>query len=170
MDMVEGVPRGSLRVQIYEDLQCGDCARFETILQEKLLPKYGARVTFVHHDFPLGKHDWARVAAIASRWVYEQNPSLGLDFRRELLAEQNSITLQNLKPWMVEFAIRNRLDQKGIVDSLKDARLSALVDQDLMIGRTRGISKTPTVLLGGQTFVETIVYEDVAAALNEALK
>jgi protein-disulfide isomerase len=170
IDMVEGNPRGVLRVQIYEDLQCGDCARFETILQEKLLPKYGSRVTFVHHDFPLGKHDWARHASIASRWVYEQDPSLGIDFRRELLAEQNSINLQNLKPWMVEFAIRHHLDQKGIVESLKDPRLSALVDQDLMIGKTRGITKTPTVLAAGQTFVETIVYEDVAAAINEALK
>lgn len=169
-DMVEGTPQGVVRVQIYEDLQCGDCARFETMLQDKLLPRYGARVTFVHHDFPLGKHDWARLAAIASRWVYEQDPSLGIDFRRELLAEQNSITSQNLKQWIVEFAIRHRLDQKGIVDSLKDSRLAAMVDQDLTVGKTRGISKTPTVLAGGQTFVETVVYEDVAAALNEALK
>lgn len=169
-EMIEGNPRGNVRVQIFEDLQCGDCARFETMLQDKLLPKYGGRVIFVHRDFPLGKHEWARPAAIASRWVYEQNPAAGLDFRRELLAEQNSITIQNLKPWMVEFAIRNHLDEKGIVNSLDDPRLAALVDQDLTTGQIRGITKTPTVLLGGQTFVETIVYEDVAAALNEALK
>lgn len=169
-EVIEGNSGSTVKVVIYEDLQCSDCARFETMLQEKLLPKYGARVLFVHRDFPLGRHEWARQAAMASRWVYEQDPGLALDFRRELLAEQNSITLQNLKPWMAEFAARNHLDQKGIVNSLTDARFSAMVDQDLMTGATRGVTKAPTVIAGGQTFVETIVYEDVAAALNEVLK
>ena len=72
-DVVEGNPASSVKVLIYEDLQCGDCARFRVLLDQKLLPKYGSRVAFVHRDVPLGKHDWARPAAIAARWVYEQD-------------------------------------------------------------------------------------------------
>ena len=169
-DIAEGNARSTIRVQIYEDLQCSDCARFDTILTEKLLPKYGLKVAFIHRDFPLGKHEWARDAAIASRWVYEQDPELGIIFRRQLMAEQNSITEKNLKPWMAEFAVRNRLDPKAIVQSLDDIRLSALVDQDLMTGATRGVTKTPTVIVAGKTFVESVLYDDVAAVLNEALK
>jgi protein-disulfide isomerase len=168
-DVTEGNPNGAVKVQIYEDLQCGDCGRFRTLLDEKILPKYGSRVAFIHRDFPLGKHDWARPAAIAARWVYEQNPQLGIDFRRELLSEQNNITSENLKQWLLEFAARNRLDQKGILDSLTDPRLATLIDQDWQGGVARGVSRTPTAFIGGQAFVETIIYEDLARALDEAL-
>jgi protein-disulfide isomerase len=168
-DVVEGNPASPVRVLIYEDLQCGDCARFETLLDQRILPKYGSRVAFIHRDFPLGKHDWALPAALAARWVYEQDPQLGIIFRRELLSQQNDITPRNLRNWLFEFAGRNRLDQKDIVDALNDTRLAALVDQDREAGMARGITSTPTVCVGGQMFVETIIYEDLARALDEAL-
>ena len=168
-DVVEGNPASSVKVLIYEDLQCSDCARFRILLDEKILPKYGSRVAFIHRDFPLGKHDWARPAAVAARWVYEQDPQLGVTFRRELLAEQNNITLQSIKPWLAEFASRNKLDGKGIVDSISDPRLDALIDQDRQAAVARGISHTPTVYVGGLAFVETVIYDDLARALDEAL-
>jgi protein-disulfide isomerase len=168
-EIVEGNPASPVRVLIYDDLQCSDCTRFRTLLDERILPKYGARVAFVHRDFPLGKHEWARAAAIAGRWVYENDHALGITFRRELMAEQDGITAQSLKPWLLEFAARNKLDQKGILDSLSDQRLSTQVDQDRQAGVARGISRTPTALVGGQAFVETIVYDDLARALDEAL-
>jgi protein-disulfide isomerase len=85
------------------------------------------------------------------------------------MAEQNSVTSQNLKAWLVEFAARNKLDRKGILDSLNDKRLAALVDQDLQGGVARGVSRTPTVYVGGQPLVETILYEDLARAIDAAL-
>jgi protein-disulfide isomerase len=168
-DMVEGNSASSVKVQIYEDLQCSDCARFRALLDTRILPKYGAKALFIHRDFPLPKHDWARPAAIAARWVYERDPKLGITFRRELLAEQTNVTAANLKPWLVEFAGRNKLDPKGIVDSLNDARLAALVDQDMLLGQARGVSKIPTIYIGGVAIVESIIYEDVARALDDAL-
>jgi protein-disulfide isomerase len=117
----------------------------------------------------LGKHDWARPAALAARWVYEQDTELGIEIRRELLSEQDSITAQNLNSWLVEFAARHHLDQKDILNSLTDPRIGALVDQDRQAAVARGVSKTPTAYVGGQAFVETIVYEDLARAIDEAL-
>jgi protein-disulfide isomerase len=167
--VVEGNPASPVKVLIYEDLQCSDCANLSVLLDQKILPRYGSKVAFIHRDFPLGKHDWARPAAIAARWVYEQDRDLGIIFRRELMAEQNSVTSQNLKAWLVEFAARNKLDRKGILDSLNDKRLAALVDQDLQGGVARGVSRTPTVYVGGQPLVETILYEDLARAIDAAL-
>ncbi len=169
MDIVEGNPSSPLKVFIYDDLQCSDCATFRIMLDEKILPKYGSRVAFVHRDFPLGKHDWARQAALAGRWVYEQNQPDGITFRREILAEQNNINAQNLKSWLQEFARRNQLDQKGIISALDDARLNSLVDQDRQGGLARGVKATPTVFVGGVSFAETIIYEDLARAIDEAL-
>lgn len=169
-DVVQGNLESPVRVIIYDDLQCSDCGTFQSLLDEKLLPKYGARVAFVHRDFPLGKHDWARAAAIAARWAYEHNSALGAAIRRELLAEQGSINVTNLRPWLVEFALRNKVDAKAIVESINDTRLVALVDQDIQSGKARGVTRTPTVFLGSQSFVEIIIYDDLARALDEALK
>ena len=168
-DVVEGNPASSVKVLIYEDLQCGDCARFRVLLDQKLLPKYGSRVAFVHRDFPLGKHDWARPAAIAARWVYEQDSERGINIRRELLAEQDNISSQSLKAWLIDFANRNHLDPKGIVEAMSDQRLSSLVDQDRQAAVARGVSHTPTAYVGGVAFVETIIYDELARAIDDAL-
>ena len=169
-EIMQGNSESPVKVIIYDDLQCSDCAKFQTLLDEKLLPKYGARVAFIHRDFPLGKHDWARTAAIATRWVHEQNPAIAAAIRRELLQQQNSITAANLAPWLQEFARRSGLDPKGITASLTDPRLTALVEQDLQSGKARGVTHTPTVFLGAQSFIEIIIYEDLARAIDEALK
>lgn len=167
-DVTEGDPASAVKVVIYEDLQCGDCLTLRTMLDEKLIPKYGDRVVFQHRDFPLGRHDWARPAAIAARWVAEQSNQVAIIMRRELLSQQNSITLQNLQPWLREFAARHNLNEKGIVAALNDPRLAAIVDQDIQTGQGRGVTKVPTVFVGGVSFTETILYEDLAQAIEAA--
>src|ERR1700752_2685817 len=91
-NIVEGNPSSPIKVTIYEDLQCDYCQTLRVMLDEKLLPRYGKQVAFIHRDLPLGRHDWARSAAMVGRWVYEQDPTLGIVFRRELLDEQQHIT------------------------------------------------------------------------------
>lgn len=168
-DVVEGNEASPVRLVIYEDLQSDECARFESTLEQKVLPKYGTKIQIVHRDFPQGKHDWARQAAVAARWVWEQDSAHGIDIRRELLSEQDHITSANLNAWLVEFAGRNHLDPKGIVDSMKDQRLITLVDQDRQSAAARGVTSTPTAFVGGLVFTDPIIFDDLAAALDEAL-
>jgi protein-disulfide isomerase len=168
-DVVEGNPDSSIKVTIYEDLQCNYCQTLRTMLDEKLLPKYGKQVAFIHRDFPLGRHEWARSAAMAARWVHEQSTHLGLQFRREILDEQDHITPATLKPWVIEFARRNKLNQQDIAAALTDPRLSAIIDQDIQLATTRGVKKLPSVYVAGKSFVETIVFDDIAHTLDEVL-
>ncbi|MES1261226.1 MAG: thioredoxin domain-containing protein [Acidobacteriota bacterium] len=168
-EVVEGNPASRVRVLIYDDLQCSDCLRLRTLLDEKILPRYGSRVAFVHRDLPLPRHDWARPAAVASRWVYERDHQLGIVFRREIMAEQSHLTPATLRPWLREFARRNQLDPDGIVESLADPRLVGLVEQDYLAAVARGVSKTPSVYVGGQAFVEIIIYDELARALDVEL-
>lgn len=165
-EIVEGNASSPVRVVIYEDLQSADCDKLSNLLDTKILPRYGSRVAFVHRDFPLGKHDWARQAAVAGRWVYAQDSQLGITFRREILAEHDHITAERLKPWLREFASRNHLSEREIVDSLADPRLNAQVDQDYQSGVAKGISHAPTVIVGGQKLTDTILFEDLAKALD----
>jgi protein-disulfide isomerase len=168
-DIVEGNPFAAVKVTIYGDLQCEYCQDLRTMLDEKLLPKYGAQVAFIHRDLPLGRHNWARPAAMVARWVYQQNPQVGITFQRELLAEQEHITPANLKPWIVQFAIRNKLSEQGIIAALTDPILSAQIDQDMQMATVRGVTKIPTVYVAGKSFVETIVYDDLARVLDQAV-
>jgi protein-disulfide isomerase len=169
IDVVEGNPASSVRVVIYEDLQGGNCLSLRGLLDQKILPKYGSRVAFVHRDLPLGRHDWARPAAIAGRWVYEQSPRLGIVFRQEIMSEQEHISADSLKPWLVEFAARNHLDQKGILGCLTDRAMDSLVEQDHLGAAARGVTHTPTVYVGNQALVETITYEDLARLIDVEL-
>ncbi|HVW07249.1 MAG TPA: thioredoxin domain-containing protein [Bryobacteraceae bacterium] len=168
-DIVEGNPSAPVRVLIFSDLQCDYCQNFRTLLDEKLLPKYGKDVAFVHRDFPLPRHTWARQAAMAARWVWEQNPHAGVVFRRELLSEQEHITPDSLKSWLIEFADRNKLSEQAIVAATTDPRLGALVDSDIQAGTVRGIKNLPTVIVAGKTFSGTIIYDEIAQALDQAL-
>lgn len=165
-EIVEGNPASTVRVVIYEDLQCGDCEKLQDLLVNRVLARYGSRVAFVHRDFPLGKHDWARPAAVAARWVYAQDSQLGLIFRREILSEHDHISAATLKPWVREFAQRNHLNPRDIEAALADPQLNAAVDQDYQSGVAKGVSRTPTVIVGGQKLVETVLYEDLAKALD----
>jgi len=169
VDVVEGNPSAAVKVTIYGDLQCNYCQTLRTMLDEKLLPRYGKQVAFVHRDLPLGRHDWARTGAMVGRWVYEQSPRAGIIFQRELLDEQEHITAATLKPWLVEFAVRNKLDEHGIVAAMTDPQLGVMVDQDVQVATVRGIKKIPTVIVAGKTFAETIVYDDIARVLDQTL-
>lgn len=169
IDVIEGNPASTVKVTIYGDLQCNYCQSLRTMLDEKLLPKYGRQVAFVHRDLPLGKHEWARQAAMVARWVFDQSPRLGIIFQRELLDEEEHITASSLKPWIVEFAGRNKLSEQGIVAAMTDIRLGSMIDADVQIATTRGIKKIPTVIVGSKSFSETIVFDDVAKAIEEIL-
>lgn len=167
--LIEGSAQSPVRVVIYEDLQCPDCADFRVMLDEKLLPRYASTVRFEHHDFPLSKHAWARKAAIAAHFFEENQPGLGLAYRKYSLMNLRNITADNFNDRLSEFAKAHGVDPVKAVGSLSDARLAAVVEEDYQEGVARGIAHTPTVLVNGRPFVETIVAEDVAKAIDAEL-
>lgn len=167
--LIEGAAQSSVRVIIYEDLECPDCADFRVMLDEKLLPRYASKVRFEHRDFPLAKHPWARKAAIAARFFEDAQPGLGLAYRKYSLAHLTEITLHNFDDRLSQFAKDHGVDPAKAVAALDDSRLAALVEDDYQEGVARGIAHTPTVLVNGRPFVETFAAEDVAKAIDAEL-
>jgi protein-disulfide isomerase len=167
--VVEGLAESRVRVLIYEDLQCTDCAEFRRMMDDKLLPRYATRVAFVHRDFPLAKHTWAREAAVAARYFAERKPELGLAFRRQTMASIEQTTTDNFKERLAQFARANGVDPAAAVAALGDAHLASLVDRDFQDGVARGVVHTPTVFVNGQAFIEHVSFEEISAALDDAL-
>jgi protein-disulfide isomerase len=168
--LVEGAPSSAVRVVVFEDLQCSDCALFRAMLDAHLLPKYGAQVAFEHRDFPLPKHVWARDAAIAARYFEQRKPAFAVDFRRLTLARMKEIPPGGIITHIQEFAKSKGLDPAQAVASLRDVKLHALVDEDYQDGIARGIGKTPTVLVGDLPFIETFTLEEISKAIDDALR
>jgi protein-disulfide isomerase len=167
--LMEGAAQSPVRVIVYEDLQCPDCADFRTMLDEKLLPRYSSTVRFEHRDFPLSKHAWARPAAIAARYFEASSPGLGVAFRKYAMAHLREITAGNFSERLSQFAKDHGADPTKAVVALGDARLASLVEEDYQEGVARGIAKTPTVLVNGRPFIETFAFEDVAKAIEAEL-
>ena len=167
--LTEGAAQSPVRVVIYEDLQCPDCADFRRMMDQQLLPRYASKVTFEHRDFPLAKHAWARKAAISARYFEEVSPGLGLAFRKYAMANLREIKADTFNDRHAQFAKDNGTDPAKAVSALADERLAALVENDFQDGVARGIAKTPTVLVNGQPFIEHFAFEEVAKAIDAEL-
>jgi protein-disulfide isomerase len=167
--LVEGAAQSPVRVLIYEDLQCPDCAVFHNMLETQLLPRYASTVRFEHRDFPLAKHAWARKAAIAARFFEEAKPGLGLEYRKYCMGHQGEITADNFDEQLAAFAKTHAADPAKAQAALEDQRLSDLVEKDFQEGVARGIAHTPTVLVNGKPFIETFSFQDVAATIDSQL-
>lgn len=168
--LVEGDPKARVRVLVYEDLECSDCAVFREMMDQKLLARYGANVAFEHRDFPLPKHAWARPAAVAARYFERENPKLAVEFRRVTLAGQKAITAETLGQHVAQFARQFGSDPIKAVDAMKDPALNKLVEDDFQEGLARGVTKTPTVFVEGQPFVETFTLAEISQGIDAALK
>jgi len=167
--LVEGDPSSRVRVVVYEDLQCPDCAAFRRMLDDKLLPKYGRRVAFEHRDFPLAKHAWARRAAIAARFFEETSRELALEYRRYCLESIEVTTAANFQERLAAFSKAHGADPARALKALDAPHYAAAVEADFQDGVARGIAKTPTVLVGGAPFIETFTLEEIAKAIDQAL-
>ena len=167
--LVEGAAQSPVHVLIYEDLQCPDCAGFRRMLDQQLLPRYATKVRFEHRDFPLPKHTWARLAAIAARYFEEAQPGLGLAFRKHAFSSLRKITLEKFNDLLSQFAAGHGQDPARAVAALSDPRWNGLVEKDYQEGIARGIAKTPTVVVSGSLFIETFALEDVAKAIDTEL-
>lgn len=167
--IIEGNPESAVRVLIFEDLACGDCAVFRQMLDDELLPKYAGKVAFEHRDFPLAKHVWARKAAIAARFFQLAGPELALKYRRDSLATRKLTTAENFTDRLKAFARASGVDPQKALAALEDPDLAAAVQKDIDDGVARGVSHTPTAFVNGVPFVETFTVEEISKAIDAAL-
>ena len=168
--LIEGNPKSAVRVVVFEDLQCSDCAIFREMLDRQILPRFASRVAIEHRDFPLPKHNWARKAAIASRFFEKTSAALAIKYRQETMAAMKEITAENFNAALSVFANKHGVDSAKAIAALSDAALEAAVEKDYRDGVARGVGRTPTVLVDGEPFIERFTFEEIAAALEKSIQ
>jgi protein-disulfide isomerase len=168
--LVEGNPNSSVRVIVYEDLQCSDCATFRTMLDKQILPKYSKQIAVEHRDFPLLKHKWARQAAIAARYFQTIKPALAIEWRQYAMANQRDITTENFNDRLSAWAKQHVADPAKAAAALNDPALAAAVESEYQEGVARGIARTPTVLVNDEPFIETFTFEEISKGIDKAIR
>ncbi len=168
-NLIEGRAGSPVRVVVYEDLQCPDCAAFRRMMDEKLLPRYAEKVEFLHRDFPMAKHRWARRASIAARYFSLRKPELGMEFRRHTMANILDTDEGNFEDRLAAFAREHGVNPEEAVAALQDARLAALVEKDYQDGGSRGVARTPTVFVNGTPYIEHFSFEEISKGIDQAL-
>lgn len=166
---IEGNPQSRVRVVIYEDLQCPDCAVFREMLDKTLLPKFRSTVAFEHRDFPLAKHASARKEAVFARYLTSISPQTAVEFRRTAFAHIAEVRAGGFDQLVATFCREHNIDPAKAVAALNDEKLNALVEADFQDGVARGIAHTPTVFVDGEPFIESFPVEDVAHSIEKAL-
>jgi len=167
--LVEGNPSSPVRVLIFEDLQCPDCADFRVMLDKELLPRFAKTVAFEHRDFPLPKHPWARKAAIAARYFESVSPETAVEFRKATMAQLATITPESFEAHVSNFAKAHKVDPVKAVAALNDPALAARVEEQYQDGVARGVARTPTVLVNGEPFIEQFPAADIIKTIEQEL-
>jgi len=162
---IEGIEHSPVRVLIFEDMQCPDCADFRRMLDERLLPNYATRVTFEHRDFPLAKHAWARKAAIAARFD-ALSPLLNEKERRLLVAiEASTAGRGGVAAASRATGVARSTIGRGLSDLRDGAERLGQRVRRVGGGKKAAIELQPGLLLALNDLVEPAIRGDPEAAL-----
>jgi protein-disulfide isomerase len=150
-------PRGAkAAIVMFEDLQCPDCARADSMVREVAAAH---KVTVVRYDFPLPMHNWAFEAAVWARYFDHISSDLGNDFRKFIYANQLQVSRDNLLQMAQKFAVENKTAVPS--DKDPDGKLSEMVRADFALGQRIGVEHTPTIWVIGNGGVSEPLVEEV---------
>lgn len=148
-DPVVGDVHSSVRVIVYQDLECPDCARWHQVFTSQLIPQFGAKVGFEFRDYPLPQHLWSFNAAVLARYFDLKSLKTGMAWRDYCFTHQDSLTPANLMDKAAQWAQPYGISAAQLEDAFSNAELFAEVQADQQLGHKDNVQHTPTVLLNG---------------------
>jgi protein-disulfide isomerase len=122
----------------------------------EVLQKYPNDVKFVFKHFPLGFHNWAKPAAIASHCAGQQNGDAFWLLHDKYFEDQRSLTADNVLAKSKEYLQGSKIDMSKWstcaekVDSAEYQAAASAVDGDMALGQKLGVSGTPGFFVNGQ--------------------
>ncbi|MGH9481399.1 MAG: DsbA family protein [Terriglobales bacterium] len=165
-DPVEGNAQAAVRVIVYQDLECPDCARWHGVLQSQVIPRFGKQVAFEFRDFPLPQHLWSFNAAVLARYFDRRQAQMGMAWRDYCFTHQDTLTPDNLLDQAESWGARYGVARSQLQQVFSRTDLFAAVEADQQRGKRDNVQHTPTVLLDG---VEAQTPEQLEQRLGQAL-
>ncbi|MBI2863533.1 MAG: thioredoxin domain-containing protein [Chloroflexi bacterium] len=128
------------------------------------MAEHGNDVKFVFRHFPLKNHEFAFVAAEAVEAANEQGKFW--EMQDKLLADPSLLNLVYIARTATELG----LDMKRFNAALDDHRFAPRIQTDVDEGNRLGINATPTFIVNGRQYRGAPSYEQLDAAVKEALQ
>ncbi len=158
------------QIVIFSDFQCTYCRELAKTLRETMDPAYRAKVRIAFRDFPLEAiHPWARGAAIAGRCVQQQNEGAFWKYHDWIFEQQPSITVENWKTKILEWAGREGMDTLRLGPCLDSREAAALVDRSLQQGRALKVGSTPTMFVNGRRLPGNVDWPTLKGVLDNEI-
>lgn len=157
----EGRPyRGHLDAPIlmeeFSDFQCPYCSRFTGETMPGLLENQIAdgQVVLVFHDFPLSSiHPQAAAAANAARCAGEGGAAAYWAMHDRLFVDPAEWSNSGANDVFLRYAQELGVADEGFASCLEENRHSDAIDEDVALGRSRGVSSTPSFFLNDQPVI-----------------
>lgn len=166
---VLGRPDAPVIIEEWSDFQCPVCRRFYEAIEPLVVRDYVAsgRARFVYRDFAfLGQE--SRDAAEAARCADEQGKFWeyhGGLFERQGAENSGAFSRNHLERLAGDIG----LDSSRFEACLDSGAYTDDVIRDLEAGRAAGVSGTPTIVVNGRTFPGLPSWEQLRAAIEDAL-
>jgi protein-disulfide isomerase len=146
-----GTPGAPVVIVMFSDFQCSYCREESKMLRQNLLSAYPNQVRLYFKDLPLEQiHPWAKLAAIAGRCIFRSNPASFWEFHDWIFDNQSQITVENLKPKLLEFAGSKNIDTLHLSRCLDTRSTEAEVNQNIAESRELKVFLTPTIFVNGR--------------------
>ncbi len=130
----------------FTDFECGFCRRSQKIASG-LRQKYGARLRWVHKDFPLSRHRRAVAAHLAARCVFREKPGAHAAFFDGVFqGGSDGLDAIALEQRAVKLGV-DRAKYRRCLDSHDTKRQ---IEADIDEGGRLGVRGTPTFVVNGR--------------------
>jgi protein-disulfide isomerase len=162
----DGQARGKASAPVtlveFSDFQCPYCQRAQPVLQA-LLAMHPDELRLVFHHFPLARlHPNARGAAFAAECARQQQHFW--EMHDAMYADQDALS----PPQLQATAARIGLEPQAFARCIADPATVRVVDADLKLGASLGVSGTPSLYINGRPVasdpetLERVVGEELA--------
>ena len=129
----------------FSEFQCPFCSRVAPLPKE-VVAHYGNRASLVFKHFPLGFHDNAMNAALAS--LAAGNQGKFWEMHDILFQNQKALQLDKL----MAYAAQLGLDMEKFKADMESDALKARVDEDMKLAKRSGVGGTPTLFVNGRKY------------------
>jgi protein-disulfide isomerase len=141
-----GPVTAKVRIDLFSDFQCPACKGLAEGALKRVKDDYArtGKIRFVHHDFPLPQHQYAkRAATLASAadqlGKFEQVSEV-------LFREQPTWSVTGKVDDVVDSVLTPE-ERKKIRQLAADPAIAAAIAKDVELGQRTGVSSTPTMII-----------------------
>lgn len=164
-----GSPNAEIRIEVFNDYQCGSCARFDKILR-KVGRKYPKEMLIIFRNFPLGipAHKNSYEAAIAVEAAGMQGKFQGM---MQLIYLNTSLWGQSEHPEKIfrRFAKRLGLGREKFAVDYNGIVVRARVDRDIARAKLLKLDHTPAVFWNDRLLAVSEA-DEIEALIKKSIK